>query len=108
MKWHEKICCGGGSCVRFEDGGVGHLDQMKMLVMVVMEGNHRVFHSHNIVAQLMGCLRPVAEFQAFFLFLMYSKYPFMLLPFFLSEWHLNDAKTALFYLKLPFGVYVSV
>ena len=90
MKWHEEIGgggYGGGSCVRFEDGGVGHLDQMKMLVMVVMEGNHRVFYSHNIAAQLMGYLRLMAEVQAFFLFLLYSKYPFifgMLSPIFLS------------------------
>jgi hypothetical protein len=87
MKWHEEIGgggCDGGSCVRFEDGGVGHLDQMKMLVMVVMEGNHRGFHSHSIVAQLMGCLRPMAEVQAFLMFLLCSKYPCifdMLLPF---------------------------
>jgi len=83
MKWHEEIGGGGGNCVRFENGGVGDLDQMKMLVIVVMEGNHRVFHSHNI-AQLMGCLRPMAEVQAFFLFLLYSKYTLifdMLSPF---------------------------
>ena len=77
MKWHEEIGGGGESCVVFENGGVGDLDQMKRLVMVEMERNHRVFHSHNIAAQLMGCLRPMAEVQAFFLFLLYIKYPFI-------------------------------
>ena len=69
MMWLEDIGgCGGGSCLVFENGGVGDLDQMKMLVMLEMEGNHRVFHSHNITAQLMGCLKPMAKIKAFFCF----------------------------------------
>jgi hypothetical protein len=86
MKWHEEVGGGGGggSCLVFENGGAGDLDHMKMLVMVEMEGNQGVFHSHNIAAQLMGCLRPMAKVQAFFLFLFNTKYPFifdMLLPY---------------------------
>ena len=56
---------------------MGDLDQMKMLMMVEMKGNHRVLHSHNIAAQLMGCLRPMAKFHVFFLFLLKTMYPFI-------------------------------
>jgi hypothetical protein len=104
IKWLEEIGgCGGGSCVKFEDGGVRHLDQMKVLVMAVMEGNHRVFHSHNIASHLIRWLR----FRHFFLFLLYIKYPFifdMFLPFFLVVFQNNISimLKQLFSLKIPF------